>query len=154
MAGAAEARWDAARRLYEGEAADPALLAALGGLKARSIRARALKDGWRARRGRHPVRDRLQPLIDRLTRQAALLGAADDGGPLPAGDLAAITALLKTIQILGDMTGGAEERAERTKENDDRLAATLKRIDERIVELAKAHAVELLRQGWRDEGQG
>ncbi len=149
MAGAASARWDAARRLFEGEAASVELLATLTGLKARSLHEKARKEGWRARRGRDNAQARLRPLLDRLTRQAEALGTGE-AGPR-AAEFAALPALLKTIQLLADMTGGADDRAERIKENDERLATILGRVDDRIVELAHAHAEELLRRGWRRE---
>lgn len=145
MAGAADRRWAAARRLFEGAPASVELLAAVCGLKVRSVREKARLHGWQARRGRERVHAPLRPLLDRLTSLAASIGS-DDGG---AGktELAALPALLKTIQLLGEMTGGADERAERTKENDERLAAILRRIDDRIVELARAYADEIVRDG-------
>ena len=149
MAGAASARWDAARRLYEGEAASVELLATLTGLKVRSLHEKARTEGWRARRGRDSAHARLRPLLDRLIRQAEALGTDEAGAK--AVEFAALPALLKTIQLLADMTGTADDRAERTKENDERLATILGRVDDRIVELAHAHAEELLRGGWRGE---
>lgn len=151
---AASARWDAARRLYEGEAATAELIAAACGWTATRLRNRAQAEAWRARRYARKPHERLAPLVEKLTAQAAAIGGSGDK-PLSSGEVGALNALLKTIQTMGDMTGGAaaaEDRRERARQNDERLAAVLARIDDRIEELAKVHAREMLRKGWTGEG--
>lgn len=149
MAGAALKRWDAARRLYEGEEVSADLIAELTGHEVSSVRSMARKQGWKARRASQPLKQAVRALIDRLTRDAERLAETD--GALAAGDVNALNAMFKTIHALSDLTGGGESRAKKARENDDRLAKLLGRIDVRIEELAQVRAREMLRRGWQGE---
>lgn len=149
MAGAAQKRWDAARRLFEGEAVSAELIAEMTGRQLASVRAKAKKEGWRAHRGRRTLKDTLMPLIDRLAGEAARIG--DIEGDIAPAQVTALAGIFKTIHTIGDLAGAGDGRAERAKENDARLAKVLGRIDDRIEELAQIHAREMLRKGWRGD---
>jgi hypothetical protein len=96
-------------------------------------------------------------LDEQLVRVAALLSqqigmviaiAERSGGVIAKADLDSLSMLLRLAERLDALA--EQHAAEQQKRSDDEVAGILERVDERIVELAHAHA-ERLGRGEPDE---
>jgi hypothetical protein len=143
MGVAAADRWAAARALFEEFGAGTALLAALGGLEEPTIARRAQREGWRQadRPDEDPAAALRRAIAAAVHELEAVSASSGQGMPnLDRGRIETVLAMLKTVEKLGEMTG-VDPRPEETQTRSDAdIAAALRRIDERIVELALAAA--------------
>jgi len=145
-------RWMAARALYESER--PALdqIAALTGWSVGTIQSRAKREGWRREEplAAGEVEARVARMINGLLGEIEALGIGTGEGAvgLDKARIEAISALMRTLEKIGDITRDNEEAKAKEKLNkrDADMAGFLKRIDERIVELATGYARELVRK--------
>ena len=104
----------------------------------------AVPEGWHEM---SPA-ERLQWLHDfAVNKVAEIAVAADAGGALNKARLDAVASMIRMVERSETL---AQERAtDNETGNDAELAASLRRLDERIVELAEAHAEWLVAGGYR-----
>lgn len=137
-AAAINGKWAALRVLAEENGAGHALLAAASGLRETTIARRARRQGWGSARGEDGAAAPLQRAINAAVRELEVIST--DSGPgtpsLDRGRIETVLAMLKTVEKLGQMTGVDPRPAEAQARSDADIAAALRRIDERIVELA------------------
>jgi hypothetical protein len=168
-------RWAAIRALREGEPPTFPLLATATDLHPATLRERASRENWEKQDfqssiARENWRDHAKPAA---VETARLVVEADDGElhPVPLGDfvarqLAEMVSEVETnggklnktqIDALWSMVRTAERSELLKKEpatesgatDDAELAARLEKLDDRIVELAEAHAERLVGQQHR-----
>jgi uncharacterized protein YjcR len=151
MIPSAKDRWTAARAIYQNEQPSLEQIAALSGWSPQTIRARAAREGWL--RSDAPQRKdrnaRVAKVVDRLLGEIEALGIGTGEGAigLDKARIEAISALMRTLEKIGELTRSEESvdvKESQTKRDAD-IAGFLKRIDERIVELATGYAKQLVR---------
>jgi len=137
-------RWVALRVLAEGGEPSSERLAAVSGLSVRSIAARAKAEGWEVRRlGPAAELDaRIARLMDNLVRETADLEAAGADGRDKAR-IEALTARMRLLEKLAEINEGRQARQEEQQKTDAEIAEILRRIDARIVGLAREFAAGL-----------
>lgn len=143
-------RWAAARALYEGERPNFERLALLTGWSVRTLERRAEREGWvlgsEAGLGTD-MKAPLRKVAESLIAQVQALAIGEDGQPLALDKarIDTISVLTRTLEkIIELMPGGDEARENQTRRDAD-MAGTLKRIDQRIVELATGYARQLVK---------
>jgi hypothetical protein len=173
-------RWAAIRALSEGNFPTSLLVGTACNINAGSIRKRAILEGWckpdfRTRAGRaawaggvaqamgQPVSaavpegwdamadgERLAWLNGFVSRQVAQIAASaeGEGGVLDKARIDALSAMIRMLEKSGTF---AEQRTEIQAQDDAELAAKLRLIDDRIVELAEALARRMV--GAPDRGE-
>ena len=140
-------RWVAIRFAYEKAGLDFEQLALLTGWSVRSIQRRAAREKWVPQgvteRGLD-LKARLAKLADCLIGQLEVLDAGE-GQPfmLNKAQIDMILALTRMIEKMGEITGNDDSARENQTKRDADMAGALKRIDQRIVELAKGYARQL-----------
>lgn len=150
MIARADERWVVARVAYEDAGLDFEQLAVLTGRSARMIERRAARENWVRWRVAERQRDIMTPLrkvAESLIAQVQKLAIGEDGEPLALDKarIDTISVLTRTLEkIIEIMPGGDEAKEDQTKRDAD-MAGALKRIDQRIVELAKGYARQLVR---------
>jgi len=136
--GRAAAKWAALRALSEGAEPHVERLAAAAGLSPRGIAARAASEGWDSFRPGSPAEldARIARLMDGLVHEMAELGAAGASGSDKAR-IDTLTARLRLLEKLAEIGEGRQARQEEHKKTDAEIADILRRIDARIVALAR-----------------
>lgn len=170
-------RWAAIRALREGEPPIFPLLATATGLHPVTLRERASRENWKKQDfqsrtvreswGSHapaPVDDTVRTVIDlpqdgqghgvllgdfvarRLSEMVAEVET--NGGQLNKSQIDALWSMVRTAERSGAL---AKEQATDNGATDDaELATRLEKLDDRIVELAEAHAERLVSEQHRD----
>lgn len=141
-AAAGDGKWAALRVLVEDAGADPGHLAAATGLKEATIVRRAAREGWKSARPREGSAMPLRRAIDAAVKELEAVSLTSGvGAPsLDRSRIETVLAMLKTVEKLGEMTGFDPRAQEAQTRSDADIAAALRRIDRRIVELALAAA--------------
>jgi hypothetical protein len=143
-------RWAAARAVYEGGRPDFERLALLTGWSVRTLQRRAALENWvpwRAAERQTDIKTPLRKVAESLIAQVQALAIGEDGEPLALDKarIDTISVLTRTLEkIIEIMPGGDEARENQTRRDAD-MAGTLKRIDQRIVELATGYARQLVK---------
>ncbi|RUM97347.1 hypothetical protein EET67_13365 [Pseudaminobacter arsenicus] len=141
-------RWVAIRAAHESAGLDFEQLALITGWSVRSIQRRAAREKWVPWRvaGRQPdIKTPLRKVAESLIAQVQTLAIGEDGEPLALDKarIDTISVLTRTLEkIIEIMPSGGEAKEDQTKRDAD-MAEALKRIDQRIVELAKGYARQL-----------
>jgi hypothetical protein len=151
MTTGAETRWLAVRALFEGAPATPERLALACGRSLRVVKGRIEAEQWRAaHRSRKRERaDKVEAAIDVLIAAVEPTGGADGLAHLDKQRIDAVLAMARTLEKLGGMTGADEPAEENQARSDADMAAILRRIDDRIVELAEEYARRVVGEGGR-----
>ncbi|MBN9066210.1 MAG: hypothetical protein ACTHJQ_20760 [Rhizobiaceae bacterium] len=133
----------ALRALAEGAEPTLALLADASQRSLNGLVRRAAKEGWKI--GCAPpaniaerVRSTAALLIDRL--EAAGREALANGGRIDKTEIDGLVSIIRGLERIGDLVRPEEAARENQIRSDEELAALLGRINERIVELARAFA--------------
>jgi len=150
------AAWSAMRAVLEGAAPDFALLAAISGRRVETIERRAKRQGWRALDdGADGLTraERVARLANRLIGEMEAIQKAGKGGVYDKARIETVAALTRALEKAGDIAGAEADMQEQQKKTDADKAAILHRIDERIVELARFFAGEIV-AGRADPGPG
>jgi hypothetical protein len=144
----AEGVFAAMRHVHEGGEASLENLAMIAGRSLRMVRMRAQAEGWKPvaagsvaeRRRRIEIQyDRLIAEIERLT-----LGSEDgEGLSFDKARVDTIMAMVRALEKIGETMRSDEDAKDKQIKDDAELAAALKRIDDRIRELARYHAGRL-----------
>lgn len=142
---AAAVQWPALRILFETTSAPLATIADACGKTVAAVERRAAGEGWsRFVAPKADDDERLAKLTNKLITEVEALGLGKtrrkDG--LDKARIEAISALTRTLEKIGDITRG-RDRAKENLERDEDTAKALRRIDERIIELARTYAAEL-----------
>lgn len=137
-------QWLALRALHEGAAASLELLARASGRSPATLRKRAATEGWRDAEAATRLSSqerRLRVLLDQQIAKAEAAGE-DEAGSASADKarMDAISAVMRTLEKIGEITRGEGGAKENQTRDDEYMAETLRRIDERIVELAVGYA--------------
>ncbi|MEP9371008.1 hypothetical protein [Mesorhizobium sp. KR1-2] len=131
-------RWVATRALYEGAAPSFEQLAA----------ARAAREGWRdgSLLDAGTQNGRLAKLVDGLIGEIEALGIGNGEGAvgLDKARIEAISTLTRTLEKIWEIIRSDEGTKENDIKRDADMAGLLKRIDERIIELAEGYARQLV----------
>ena len=146
MAADAVGQMAAIRSLYEGMPVTIDLLAAAAKRAPGSLTAAAKRNGWVAPRGKGAKArtERLNQLVDYLIgKLEAIRDACGASETLDKAQIDAITQLTRALDKIGEITRSTEGAKENQTKNDGTVADVLKRIDERIVELAVEYAKRL-----------
>ncbi len=155
MTGYSERRTAALRELFEGATPSYDRLAQACGRNARSLARLASRDGWGERLAALGESERLARLgafsdwiVHRLetVRRRAEAGAAID-----REEVEAVSVLMRTVERLGDVARSLDGAREGQARRDALKAGILKRIDQRIVELAREFARQI---AGREDGAG
>jgi hypothetical protein len=137
MAIAASDKWVAVRAVFETFGVDAAMLAAATGVKESTLARRMRRDGWR--QAGAPGGDAaaaLRKAVTAAVHELEAVSSASVQGSLDRGRIETVLAMLKTVEKLGEMTGVDPRPEDPQTRSDADIAAALRRIDERIVELA------------------
>jgi hypothetical protein len=147
MVAKAALQWRALRALHEGAAPSLDLLANASGRPIASVRKRAEKEDWRDAEAAMQLSNqerRLRILLDWQISKAEAAGAAGAGSAsADKARMEAISAGLRTLEKIGEITRSDTGAKENQTRRDADMADTLRRIDERIVELAIEYAQRL-----------
>lgn len=145
--GSAEGVFAAMRHVHEGGEASLENLAMIAKRSLRMVRMRAEAEGWKPlavgsvaeRRRRIDTQyDRLIAEIERLT-----LGGEGEGLTFDKARVDTIMAMVRALEKIGETMRSDEDAKDKQIKDDAELAAALKRIDDRIREIARYHAGRL-----------
>ncbi|MCT7373435.1 hypothetical protein [Chelativorans salis] len=142
-----------ARKVMESGRVTPDDLADLTGRSVKHWLDVARVEGWRMANAERPpdekapespaetdpeaLEKRLVALSDELVSELeAAVGEGRASGTYDKGRIDALSAMLRMVEKIGEMTRVPERAAERQKKSDEELAAALALVDARIVELA------------------
>lgn len=144
----AEDRWVATRALYEGAAPSSEQLAVATGWLPVTIAARAAREGWRdgSLTDRATQNARLAKLVDGLIHEIEALGIGSGEGVagLDKARIEAVSTLTRTLEKIWEIIRSDEGAKENDIKRDADMAGLLKRIDDRIIELAEGYARQLV----------
>lgn len=150
------AAWASMRALFEGAAPDFVQLAAISGRRPQTIRRRAAREGWRALDDQADGRsqsERIIRLANRLIGEIEAIEKDGKGGVYDKARIETVAALMRALEKAGEIVGAEAGMQEQQKKTDADKADILRRIDERIVELARFFAGEIV-AGRADPGPG
>lgn len=139
------ARWSALRALYGGAPPGIELLAEAAGRSAEALRRRAETDGWTpagtpARRDESRA-ERIARLVDHILD---VIEEAASEEVLDKGRIEAASALMRILEKISELTRSDSGAKENHAKRDGEIADVLRRIDERIIELAEGYARRLV----------
>lgn len=138
----------AARALYEGAQPGFEQLAAATGWALATIKTRAAREDWQRLDApdRASQNSRLAKVVDRLIGEIEALGIGngDDATGLDKARIDAISTLTRTLEKIGEITRNDDGAKENSTRRDADMSGLLKRIDERIIELATGYAKQLV----------
>lgn len=150
------AAWAAMRAVFEGAAPDFVQLAAISGRRLDTIMRRAERQGWRTLDDNTDGlsrAERIARLANRLIGEMEAIEKDGQGGVYDKARIETVAALTRALEKAGEITGVEAGMQEQQKKTDVDKAAILRRIDERIVELARFFAAEIV-AGRADPGRG
>lgn len=140
-------RLAALRALYEGSAPGLDLLATAAGRSAASLRRHADKEGWRDAEAATLLSSqerRLRVLLDKQIGKAEAAGEnSEESASADKARMDAISAVMRTLEKIGEITRSDAGAKENQTGRDADMSDVLRRIDERIVELAMGYAKQL-----------
>ena len=148
MADKARLGWATLRELHEGAAPTLERLAAASGRTVAAVLSRAKREAWGELFPAIADEDRktrLGRLTDWIieTLESVKKGAVEEGASIDKAKVEAISALMRTVEKLGEITRYTDSAKENQIKSDARTAGFLRRIDQRIVELATEYAKQL-----------
>ncbi|MET0597227.1 MAG: hypothetical protein ABWZ57_05090 [Mesorhizobium sp.] len=156
MQGYSERRTAALRELFEGATPSYERLAQACGRNARSLQRLASRDGWGERLAALSENERLARLgafsdwiVHRL--ETVRRRAEPPGATIDREEVEAISVLMRTVERLGDVARSLDGAREGQARRDALKAGILKRIDQRILELAREFARQIAGQ---EDGAG
>lgn len=168
------ARDDALRALAEGARPTLELLADVSGRSYDRLKAIAEREGWVLDRfAPDEIAERIRAISEALLARVEGLAqfqqkcdavlhpelreinsrkAPEDGGRVEKGEIEAIIGIIRSLEKIGEiMRSGAEAPVakENQKRQDEDLAATLDRIDRRMVDMARELAAQMVAEECR-----
>jgi hypothetical protein len=150
----ATAKQRALRALAEGARATLELLADVSGRQLETLRRDAEREKWRLGRASREeilarIRENAAMLLDQV--EALNRAAMENGGRIDKERLDAIIVAIRGLEKIGDVMLPEEAAEDKQNDRDEDTAAMLRRIDDRIIELARELAEEMVaeRGGFR-----
>jgi len=134
------------RVLYETYFVDFVKLSAVTGRSTAWIETRARREGWVAPESCGADQDqepRLRKLADRLICELEQMGDLEQEKGFDKARIESVSALTRTIEKLGDITRLSEVGKRKKAKQGAEIADALRKIDKRIVELAREYAAQL-----------
>ena len=148
----------ALRALAEGARPTMELLADASGRSARTLALEAAREKWALDRApQEDIAERVRAIARPLIERLETLGraAVEEGGKIDKAEIETIVALVRGLDKIDIFMRPPEEIAkEKQIRRDEDLANVLQRINNRIVELAKAFAAGLVEDRDRLRGGG
>jgi len=149
---------EALRALYEGAPVTFDMLARVSGRTVRGIAAQAKREGWGANAASESpemLERRLAVLSNRLVSELEAISAEGSraGGQYDKARIDAVSAMLRMVEKIGEAAHLFKRAEEKQNRTDEEMAAALQRINDRIVELARELADQMVR-GKHQEGAG
>jgi hypothetical protein len=145
--GSAESVFAAMRLVHEGGEASLDRLATIAGRSPKTVRARAEAEGWKpvASGSVAERRRRIDTQYDRLIAEIERLTFGEEGEGLTFDKVRVdtIMAMVRALEKIGETMRSDEDAKDKQIKDDAELAAALKRIDDRIREIALYHAGRL-----------
>lgn len=151
---------NALRALFEGAPVNFDLLARASGRSIRGVRAQAKREGWDATAaGGDPevLERRLAVLSNRLVGELEEISAEGSraDGRYDKARIDALSAMLRMVEKIGETARVSERAAEKQNRTDEEMAAALRHINDRIIELARELAAQMVRAEHQErEGTG
>ncbi|MET3790771.1 hypothetical protein [Aquamicrobium terrae] len=142
------ARLHALRALAEGGHATIERLALASGRSAGTLRRLAHTEGWKlTEAGPQDVSARIRKAAGMVLGKVEELGrAAEDGGGIDKGAIDGLIAMIRGLEKIGEIMRPEEAARENQIRDNEDLADTLRRIEERIVELAGELATRMVEE--------
>ncbi|MBO6899774.1 MAG: hypothetical protein JJ864_00375 [Rhizobiaceae bacterium] len=141
------AAWSAMRAVYEGALPNADLLAVISRRHPRTIERRAAREDWRMPEERTDGLshgERISRLVKRLVGEMEAIQRDGKGGVYDKARIETVAALMRAVEKAGGIVGAEAGMQEQQKKTDADKADILRRVDERIVELARFFAEEIL----------
>ncbi|WP_127524432.1 hypothetical protein [Mesorhizobium sp. Z1-4] len=141
------AAWSAMRAVYEGALPNAELLAAISRKRPKTIECRAVREGWlKAEESteRLTLAERISRLANALVGEMETIEKEGKGGVYDKARIETVAALMRALEKAGELIGAEPGKQEQQKKTDAEKADILRRIDERIVELARFFAEEIV----------
>lgn len=148
MKSALPAQWAALRALHGGAPASLELLAEATGRSVAALAKRAEAEDWRPARKRGQAGESQEERIARLIGH--ILDVVEDAASqevLDKGRIEAASALMRILEKISEVTRSESGAKENEIKRDGEIADVLRRIDERIIELAEGYARRLVEEG-------
>lgn len=144
----AECVYAAMRLVHEGGEPTLERLAMIAGRSVRFVEARARAENWHAAGGCSLAerRRRIEVQYDRLIAEIERLTLGDEEGEGLKFDkprVDTIMAMVKALEKIGETMRSDEDAKDKQIKDDAELATALKRIDDRIHEIARYHGSRL-----------
>jgi len=130
----------------------PALLAEIAGLAPETVARRAEAEGWVPPPKAGTAQQRQQKIalmLDEMVADVEAVKKSKRTGAYDKTRIDALSARMRMLEKLSEISETRQARQEEEEKTDAEIAATLRRIDERIVALAHDFARELVRDGVR-----
>lgn len=142
------ARLHALRILAEGGHATIERLAMASGRSVASLRRLARDEGWKlVEAGPLDVSARIRKAAGMVLGKVEELGkAAENGGNIDKGAIDGLIAMIRGLEKIGEIMRPEEAARENHIRDNEDLAETLRRIEERIVELAGELATRMVEE--------
>lgn len=142
------ARWAALRALHGGAPASIELLAEATGRSTEALQKRADAEGWKpARMGGRAGETREERIARLMDHILDLMEEASSQENLDKGRIEAAAALVRILEKISEVTRSESGAKESNAKRDGEIADVLRRIDERIIELAEGYARRLVAEG-------
>lgn len=130
----------ALRALHEGAAASLDLLAVAADRSVVALRKRAEAEGWADAEAAMQLSNqerRLRILLEQqITKAEATIDAVEASAATDKAQMEAISAAMRTVEKMGEIARSDTSARQNQTRRDADMASVLRRIDERIVELA------------------
>jgi len=144
------ARAMAIRALAERARPTLELLSDATGRSLTRLRSTAFRDNWNL--DDDPAANfeaRIRPIIATLLDQIEKMSerAAQEGGSFARSEVEGVFSMVRALDKISDFTRPEEVAKNEQKREDEELAAVLDHINERIIELARALAAQMVEQG-------
>ncbi len=150
------ARAKAIRALAERARPTLELLSDATGRSLTRLRSKALRENWNLDDDTGAnVEARIRPIIATLLDQIEKMSerAAQEGGSFERSEIEGVFSMVRALDKISDFTRPEEAAKNEQKREDEELAAVLDRINERIIELARALAAQMVEQRCGDSGR-
>ena len=148
MTAGQQARLHALRLLAEGGHATIERLAVASGRSAGTLQRMARAQGWKlAEAGPQDVSARIRKAAAMVLGKVETLGrAADEGGRIDKSAIDGLIAMIRGLEKIGEIMRPEEAAGNNHAEDSENLAEALRRIEERIVELAGELATRMVEE--------
>lgn len=150
------AAWRAKRALLERATPTFELVAEATSTSVRALKLRARREGWRVdRMSQEDLAERLRVMTAMLVEHVEALGrkALEEGGKINKSEIDGILSLIKGLGTMAEITRTEESAINNQSRRDEDLGDVLTHIHDRIVELARELAAQMVAEDHRLAGR-